>query len=91
MIVSKPYAQVCPIETRHNVAHNKNYHLDPALQTTKKILLRRINKTGLQDNYEGPFDVIARSDIYFTIHFDNGSIDDVTIEQFFKQFYFHKT
>ena len=42
---------VRPIETRHNVAHNKNYHLDPELQTAKKILLRRINKTGLQDNY----------------------------------------
>ena len=56
---------VCPIETRHNAAHNKNYHLDPALQTARKILLRRINKTGLQDNYEGPFDVITRSDKYF--------------------------
>ena len=52
---------VRPTETRNNVAHNKNYHLDPALETAKKIPLRRINKTGLQDNYEGPFDVIARS------------------------------
>ena len=72
---------VRPIETRHNVAHNKNYHLDPALQTAKKILLRRINKTGFQDNYEGPFDVIARSDKYFTIRLDNGRIDNVTIDQ----------
>ena len=68
---------VHPIKTRHYVAHNKNHHIDPALQTAKKILRKRINKTGLQDNYEGPFDVIARSDKYFTIRFDNVTINRV--------------
>ena len=37
-------------------------------------------KSGLQDNYEAPFDVIARSDKYFTIRFDNGWLDNVMID-----------
>ena len=71
---------VHPIERRHKVAHSMNYHLDQALQTAKKILLRRINYTDLQDNYEGPFDVNARSEKYFPICLDNGRIDNVTID-----------
>ena len=62
------------------MTHKKKYHPDLALQTAKKILLRRINKTGLQDNYEVPFDVIERSDKYFTIHFDNGRIENLTLD-----------
>ena len=72
---------VRPIVTRHNTALNKTYHRDPTLKTGKKIFLRKMNKTGLQDNYIEPFDVIARSEKYFTIRFTNGKIDNVTTEQ----------
>ena len=58
---------VCPILTRHNTSKVKNYQWDLALESCSKIFLRKINKTGLQDNYMGPFDVIARSEKYFSI------------------------
>ena len=60
---------------------NKNYHLNPALQTSKQILLRKLNKSYLQDNYEVPINGIARSDKYFMIRFDKGCVDNVTIDQ----------
>ena len=50
---------VCPIITRHNTVANKNYHRDPDLDTCSKIFLKEMNKTGLQDNYQGPFDEIT--------------------------------
>ena len=40
-----------------------------------------MNKTGLQDNYMGPFDVVACSEKYFTIKLNNGRIDNVTVER----------
>ena len=71
---------VRPIITRHNTATNKTYHRDPILNSCKKIFLKKINKTGLQDNYLGPFNVVACSEKYFTIRLDNIKIDNVTVE-----------
>ena len=72
---------VRPIITRHNIAKDKKYNMDPALQTCSRIFLRKMNKTGLQDNYLGPFTVLERSDKYFTITYDDGKIDNVTIDR----------
>ena len=57
---------VRPIVTRHNTAKDKQYQRDPALESCKKIFLRNMNKTGLQDIYMVLFDVIARSEKYLT-------------------------
>ena len=40
-----------------------------------------MNKTGLQDKCLGPFDIIARSEKYFTIRLNDGKIDNVTVER----------
>ena len=72
---------VCPIITRHHMATDKHYHRDLTLDTCSKIFLKKVNKTGLQDNYLGPFDVIARSEKYFTIRLNNGKIDNVAVER----------
>ena len=40
-----------------------------------------MTKRGLQDNYLGPFDVVARSEKYFTIRLNNGKINNVTVER----------
>ena len=70
---------VHPIISRHNTAADKSYHCDPNLDTCSKIFLKKMNKTGLQDNYLGPFDVITRSEKYFTIRLNNGKTDNVTV------------
>ena len=72
---------VRPIFTRHNKAANKSYHRDPTLDTCSKIFLKKMNKMGLQDNYLGPFNVIAQSEKYFTIRLYNGKVDNVTVER----------
>ena len=72
---------VRPIITRHNTAKDKKYHHDPKLDSGSKVFLRKMNKIGLHDNYVGPFDVIARSEKYFTIKLSNGKIDNVTIDR----------
>ena len=41
---------VHPIMTRHNRRNNKDYHRDPALDNCTKVFLKKMNKTGLQDN-----------------------------------------
>ena len=69
-----------PIITRHNTAADKNCHRDPTLDTCSKIFLKKMNKMGLQYNYLGPFDVIARSEKYFTIRLNDFKIDNVTVE-----------
>ena len=63
------------------MATNKHYRRDPTLDTCSKIFLKKMNKAGLQDNYLGPFDVIARSEKYFTIRLNNGKINNVTVER----------
>ena len=72
---------VHPIMTHHNTSASKNYPRDPALDTCSKVFLKKINKTGLQDNYLGSFDIVARSEKYFTIRLNNGKIDNVTVER----------
>ena len=72
---------VRPILTGHNTAKDKKYQRDPALESYKKIFLRKMNKTGLQDNYMGTFNVIVRSEKYLTIRLNNGKIDNVTEER----------
>ena len=42
------------IKTRHNTAANKHYHRDPTPDTCSKIFLKKMNKTGPQDNYLDP-------------------------------------
>ena len=75
---------VRPIITHHNKlnkAESKSSHRDPLLDTCSKIYLKKINKTGLQDNYLWPFDVIARSEKYLTIRLNDGKFDNVTVER----------
>ena len=72
---------VRPIITHHNTAAGKNYHRDPKLNTCTKVFLRKINKTGLQDNYLGPFDVVARSEKCFAVRLSNGKVANVTVER----------
>ena len=69
-----------PIITCHNTAKDKKYQRDLAPKTCSKIFLKKMNKTGLQDNYMGSFDIDACSKKYFTIMVYNGKIDNVTIE-----------
>ena len=71
---------VSSIVIRHNMARDKKYHRDPTPDACSKIFLKRMNKTGLHANYTGPFDVVARSEKYFTIKLNNGKIDNVTVE-----------
>ena len=77
------------IITLHNTAKNKTYQHNPSLDSCSKVFLRKINKKGLQDNYIGPFDVIKRSDKYFTIRLSNGKIDNMTINRV-KPFFLRK-
>ena len=72
---------VRPIITRHNTAKNKIYQHNPTLDSCSKVFLRKMNKTGLQDNYVGSFAVITCSEKYFTIRLSNGKRDNVTIDR----------
>ena len=72
---------VCPILTRHNTAKDKKYELDQALGMCKKIFLRKMNKTGLHDNYMGLFNVVSCSAKYFTVWLQNRKIDNLTVER----------
>ena len=47
------------IITRNNTTRDQKYQRDPTLNTCSKIFLKKMNKTGLQDNYMGPFDVVV--------------------------------
>lgn len=68
------------IVTRHHGSSGKSY-IDPHLAKATKVFIRNNQKTGLAPNYRGPYEVIQRFPKYYSIKFDSGKIDNITIDR----------
>ena len=72
---------VKPIVTKHNVSAKSYSYVDSNLATCRKVFIKNMNKKGLNFNYKGPYDVVARSPKYLTIKLPNGMLDNVTVDR----------